>query len=103
MMIEAHVSDDRAETGAPVDTPVSPSITPRTPIPARVLLALIAAYRWTAPARTPRCRFAPTCSAYAVEAIETHGALRGAALAMRRVGRCHPWNPGGFDPVPPRK
>jgi putative membrane protein insertion efficiency factor len=46
------------------------------------------------------CRFHPSCSAYALEALERHGAARGTLLAARRVGRCHPWNPGGLDPVP---
>ena len=67
---------------------------------AAVLLALIAAYRWTARLRRPSCRFHPTCSSYAVEAIERHGALRGGGLALRRLARCHPWNPGGVDHVP---
>jgi putative membrane protein insertion efficiency factor len=48
----------------------------------------------------PKCRFAPSCSQYALEAIETHGAISGSWLAVRRISRCHPWNPGGFDPVP---
>jgi putative membrane protein insertion efficiency factor len=48
----------------------------------------------------PRCRFYPSCSNYALEAIRLHGAARGGWLAARRVCRCHPWNPGGFDPVP---
>lgn len=77
---------------------------PQRPSPlARLALGLLALYRATALMRSPRCRFLPTCSGYAVEAIRTHGARRGTVLAVRRIGRCHPWNPGGFDPVPPRK
>lgn len=75
----------------------------RVSIVARVLLGLIAVYRWTAVARAPRCRFSPTCSAYAAESLRTHGAARGTWLAIRRIARCHPWNPGGVDHVPPRK
>lgn len=48
----------------------------------------------------PRCRFYPSCSEYASEAIETHGALKGSIMAVKRIGRCHPFNPGGVDPVP---
>ncbi len=47
-----------------------------------------------------QCRFTPTCSEYARQAVMMHGAIKGAWLAMRRVGRCHPWHPGGSDPVP---
>jgi putative membrane protein insertion efficiency factor len=47
------------------------------------------------------CRFEPSCSAYAIEAIETHGLVRGTWFALRRVARCHPWSSAGFDPVPP--
>ncbi|MEL6982318.1 MAG: membrane protein insertion efficiency factor YidD [Actinomycetota bacterium] len=54
----------------------------------------------TAPARTPRCRYIPTCSTYAVEAVEIHGLGRGLWLAARRLGRCHPFGSFGFDPVP---
>jgi putative membrane protein insertion efficiency factor len=48
----------------------------------------------------PSCRFAPTCSDYAAQALQRHGALRGSGLALRRVSRCHPWGGSGFDPVP---
>lgn len=66
----------------------------------RVLLMLLAAYRATAPIRAPRCRFHPSCSTYAVTAVRSRGALRGSWLAVRRLSRCHPWNPGGVDYVP---
>lgn len=70
-------------------------------IPRRVLTGMLRAYRWlAAPLLGPACRFQPTCSSYAEEAIARHGALRGGWLALRRVLRCHPWHPGGWDPVP---
>ena len=68
----------------------------------RGLLAAIGFYsRAISPALPPRCRFAPTCSAYAAEAVERHGAGRGSWLAVRRLAKCAPWHPGGWDPVPP--
>lgn len=73
----------------------------RRSTPARLVLAAVRAYqRWISPLRPPVCRFTPSCSAYAVEAIERHGALRGGWLAARRLLRCGPWHSGGHDPVP---
>lgn len=70
-------------------------------IPAGFLAGIVRLYRATAVVRSPRCRFAPSCSTYALEALKLHGARRGGWMAVRRLGRCHPWNDGGFDPVPP--
>ncbi|MHA4868396.1 membrane protein insertion efficiency factor YidD [Duganella sp. PWIR1] len=53
------------------------------------------------PMMTPSCRFHPSCSNYALEALQVHGAAKGSLLAVKRVCRCHPWHPGGVDPVPP--
>lgn len=70
-------------------------------IPATILKGVIRFYRTViSPLKPPTCRFYPTCSAYALEAIEKHGAFRGSILAVKRILRCHPYNPGGFDPVP---
>jgi len=67
----------------------------------RLLVTLIRGYQYfLSPWWGRQCRFLPTCSSYAIEAIERHGALRGSWLATRRITRCHPWHPGGFDPVP---
>lgn len=70
----------------------------------RLLLALVRAYRYgVSPLLPAACRFHPSCSAYAEQALERHGVLRGGWLAARRVCRCGPWHPGGFDPVPGRE
>lgn len=67
-----------------------------------MLIALIRVYQVVlSPLLGPACRFHPTCSCYAQEAIRTHGGVRGLWLALRRLLKCHPFNPGGFDPVPP--
>jgi putative membrane protein insertion efficiency factor len=66
------------------------------------LLLLIRAYQLgISPFLGQRCRFYPSCSSYAAEAITVHGALKGSLLATRRLCKCHPWHPGGCDPVPP--
>jgi len=68
----------------------------------RTLILLLRGYkRWVSPLLGPRCRFHPTCSEYAMQAIARFGALKGGYLATRRVLRCHPLHPGGHDPVPP--
>jgi len=63
--------------------------------------SLIRLYQWTvSPLLGPSCRFHPSCSQYALEAVLRFGVLRGSVLAVKRLARCHPWHPGGFDPVP---
>jgi putative membrane protein insertion efficiency factor len=70
-------------------------------LPRRLLAGLVRGYQLTiSPLLPPSCRFTPSCSHYALEAITRHGALRGTWLAARRLVRCHPFHPGGFDPVP---
>ena len=65
---------------------------------------LIRLYQWCiSPMLGANCRFYPSCSQYAYEALRKHGLFRGTYLAVRRLGRCHPWHPGGFDPVPPSR
>ncbi len=70
----------------------------------KILIALIVFYKKAvSPFLPPACRFHPTCSDYAKEAVETHGAARGALLAAARLLKCHPYHRGGYDPVPPVK
>lgn len=73
-------------------------------LPARALVALVELYRvWWSPTRPPSCRFTPTCSEYAVDALRERGAVVGLGLTVVRVAKCAPWHPGGWDPVPPRR
>ena len=68
----------------------------------RMLILLIKGYRlFISPYLGQNCRFEPSCSAYAVEALQRHGVLRGGWMAVRRISRCHPWHEAGYDPVPP--
>jgi putative membrane protein insertion efficiency factor len=73
---------------------------PRPTLLARVFMLPVRAWRLVSVHLPPRCRFHPSCSQYALDALALHGAWRGTWLAIRRVGRCHPWHAGGFDPVP---
>ncbi|MFC4950303.1 membrane protein insertion efficiency factor YidD [Pseudonocardia sp. GCM10023141] len=90
------VTADEAAAGTPIEA--------RRPILVRALIAVVRGYqRHVSPALPPSCRFYPSCSAYAVEALQVHGALRGTWLTVRRLLRCAPWHPGGIDLVPPAR
>ncbi|HZT11001.1 MAG TPA: membrane protein insertion efficiency factor YidD [Actinomycetota bacterium] len=86
-----------------------PSISGPTPEPespglAGAVIPLVRAYQLVLGPVLPRaCRFEPTCSRFALEALRRYGAVRGSVLTARRLSRCHPWNPGGYDPVPVRR
>lgn len=70
----------------------------------RIAIFLIRGYQWLlSPILGANCRFQPSCSQYAIEAIQEYGLLRGSGFALRRIGRCHPWGGAGHDPVPPRR
>jgi len=71
-----------------------------TRIPREMVSALIRLYQFVASPFPSRCRYTPSCSTYALEAVERHGAIKGSWLAIRRIGRCHPFGGSGFDPVP---
>lgn len=69
----------------------------------RGCVGLVRVYQMLRAGRPSPCRFTPTCSTYAIEALETHGVLKGGYLASRRLLKCHPWGPMGYDPVPDRR
>ncbi|MDY0341377.1 MAG: membrane protein insertion efficiency factor YidD [Coriobacteriia bacterium] len=72
----------------------------RNPVEAIAVWVIKGYRRFISPMLPPSCRFTPTCSAYTLTAIERYGVLRGGWLGVKRIARCHPWNPGGQDPVP---
>jgi uncharacterized protein len=84
-----------------VDQERSPATSARRGPVTRMLLAAVHAYQRLRAGRPSPCRYFPSCSAYAVEALEVHGGLRGSGLAARRLARCHPWGGHGIDLVPP--
>ena len=91
-------------TPAPPGQPGPPPEEPRVRLMAALALQAIGLYqRFISPLLPPACRFWPTCSRYAAQAIASHGLGRGGLLAVRRLFRCHPFNPGGYDPVPPAR
>jgi putative membrane protein insertion efficiency factor len=85
------------EAESPVEAPAESS---SSGLVTRILLAAIHAYQQLRAGRPTGCRYLPTCSAYAEEAIRRHGPIRGVSLAARRLARCHPWGGHGIDPVP---
>lgn len=101
------MTDERPAPGPTACAGAASHEAPRAQSPgaaARVLLVAIRLYkRWISPLLPPSCRFEPSCSMYAAEAIRTYGAARGSRLALRRLLRCRPGVPGGYDPVPLRE
>jgi putative membrane protein insertion efficiency factor len=92
---------ERSATNSSVESRVGSGAHPPARLGARLLLALIAGYRLAlAPFLGGFCRFVPSCSVYAEEAVRRHGAVRGLRLAALRLSRCHPFHRGGLDPVP---
>ena len=92
--------DSRADPAAGA-VPSGPHTGP-TAITRALMAGVIGYRRFISPLLPPRCRFEPSCSAYALDALREHGAARGLWLAAARIARCHPFHPGGYDPVPPR-
>lgn len=90
---------DEPRVGDPTD-PCAPTSGPGPNWPARMILAIFGAYQLVRLGRVSPCRFTPTCSQYAIEAINRHGSRRGLSLTVRRLVRCRPGGPFGFDPVP---
>ena len=86
--------------GPAAPSPAAAGPAPRPGVPARAILALIRLYQLARSGRPSPCRYLPSCSAYATEALSRHGAWRGGWLSLRRVSRCHPWGGHGVDPVP---
>jgi putative membrane protein insertion efficiency factor len=85
----------------PVGAPMGPPRSALSRGASAVLVVLVRVYQvGLSPLFGGSCRYYPTCSAYAIEALQRHGALRGSWMAARRIGRCHPFRPGGYDPVP---
>jgi putative membrane protein insertion efficiency factor len=81
-----------------------PAASPGTSPLSRFVISLLAGYKqWVSPWLPRACRFEPTCSVYMAEAIRLHGLRAGTWLGLRRLGRCHPWHPGGYDPVPAKR
>ena len=89
-----------AEVAEVAEVAAAPAPARRPSLAARLVLAVVHGYQWLFAGRPSPCRYVPSCSCYAAEAIERHGALRGSWLAARRLSRCHPWGRSGFDPVP---
>lgn len=86
----------------PPSSPLRRAVSGLSRLLARPLVWLVQLYRLTlSPFVGQHCRFTPTCSQYAIEALEVHGAVKGSVLAAHRLSRCHPWCAGGYDPVPP--
>jgi uncharacterized protein len=96
---------DPSATAPPpaADATPAPDRAGRPSVAVRALLVVLRFYqRWISPMFPPSCRFHPSCSTYAIDALRTHGVVVGTGLTLVRVAKCAPWHPGGLDPVPPR-